>query len=172
MRPYQNNSKPLSPYVPASLTTRAFPPALPPAAPYFTFGVKWLDYDNAGWLDLLFVNGHVQDNVADVNAIWGRPTGDVYRQPVQLFHNHAGKRFEEMSDRLGGAQQPIVGRGLAIGDYDNDGRIDALVVDSEGAPLLLHNETPDAGHWLLLKLEGKRCNRDGLGALVTVEAGG
>ena len=68
--------------------------------------------------------------------------------------------------------RPIVGRGLAIGDFDNDGRVDALVVDSEGAPLLLHNESAPVGHWLSLKLGGTRSNRDGIGALVTVTAGG
>jgi hypothetical protein len=69
-------------------------------------------------------------------------------------------------------RRPIVGRGLAIGDYDNDGRVDALVVDSEGSPLLLHNETPDTGNWLSLDLQGTKANRDGIGALVTVTANG
>jgi enediyne biosynthesis protein E4 len=63
-----------------------------------------------------------------------------------------------------GSLAPIVGRGLAVGDYDNDGRVDVLIVDSEGKPLLLHNETPQAGHWLLLSLSGKPSH----GALVTI----
>ena len=66
----------------------------------------------------------------------------------------------------------MVGRGLATGDFDNDGRIDLLIVDSEGEPLLLHNETTQTGHWLGLQLEGTKSNRSGYGARVTVEAGG
>ena len=65
----------------------------------------------------------------------------------------------------------IVGRGLATGDYDNDGRVDLLIVDSEGSPLLLHNETTNAGHWVNIRLVGKNENRDAIGAFVTVEVG-
>ncbi len=138
-----------------------------PTSPNVGFGTKWLDYDNDGWLDLMITNGHVQDNIADIDK------STTYRQATQLFHNQAGKLFEDMSQRAGPAlQKPIVGRGLAIGDYDNDGRVDVLVVDSEGAPLLLHNETQPAGQWLSLQLQGTKSNRDGIGALVTVEAGG
>jgi hypothetical protein len=67
--------------------------------------------------------------------------------------------------------RPIVGRGIAIGDYDNDGRVDAMVVDSEGEVILLHNETPKTGHWLTLRLSGHRCNRDAYGADVTIDTG-
>ncbi len=136
-------------------------------APYVAFGVKWLDYDNDGFLDLIFANGHTQDNASQIDRT------ESYRQPTQLFHNLQGKRFEDVSAQAGpGLQQEIVGRGLAVGDYDNDGRIDVLIVDGAGAPLLLHNETVPVGHWLLLKLIGTKSNRDGIGALVTVEAGG
>jgi hypothetical protein len=144
-----------------------------PSVPFVAFGVKWLDYDNDGWLDLMFANGHVQDNIADVDIFSAASPGAAYRQPTVLYHNQQGQRFADESARLGGgAQRPIVGRGLATGDYDNDGRIDALVVDSEGKPLLLHNVTPNSGHWLLIDLVGRRSNRDGYGAVVTVEAGG
>jgi hypothetical protein len=134
---------------------------------YLGFGVKWLDVTNDGWLDLLIANGHVNDNVAE------HEKDRTYRQLPQLFRNEAGTHFTEISNLAGpGLQQPIVGRGLAIGDYDNDGRIDALMVDAQGAPLLLHNESAPTGHWLLLELEGVKSNRDGYGALVSVEAGG
>jgi hypothetical protein len=138
-----------------------------PAIPYVTFGVKWLDADNSGWLDLMTANGHVQDNIDQIDK------STSYREPTELFYNQQGKRFTDIRSALTGpAGRPIVGRGLAIGDYDNDGRIDALVVDSEGTPILLHNETPNAGHWLEIALVGTRDNRDGLGSLITVEAGG
>lgn len=131
------------------------------------FGVKWLDFDNSGWLGLMIANGHVEDNVALID-----PT-TTYRQPTELFRNLRGKRFADISTQTGpDLQRPIVGRGLAIGDFDNDGRVDALVVDSEGAPLLLHNESKPVGHWLSLTLAGTKSNRDGIGALVTAVAGG
>lgn len=134
---------------------------------YVAFGAKFLDYDNDGFLDLIIANGHVEDNVAEIDH------SARYRQPIQLFHNLNGTRFVEAGPEAGPAfQQPIVGRGLAIGDYDNDGRMDALVVDSEGKPLLLHNVAPAAGHWLECRLEGKKSNRDGIGALLTIETQG
>src|SRR5205823_3918614 len=130
-----------------------------PTQPYVAFGAKFLDVDNDGWLDLMFTNGHTQNNAADINK------NMTYRQPTQLFQNKNGTAFEDLSARLLGKDgqpiPPIVGRGLAVGDFDNDGRMDALVVDSEGAPLLLHNETQQAGHWLLCRLVGTTCNRDG-----------
>jgi hypothetical protein len=133
---------------------------------YVGFGAKWLDYDNDGWLDLMITNGHTQDNVQAVHH------SSTYRQPTQLFHNEQGHSFTDASAGLVGmADRPIVGRGLAIGDFDNDGRMDALVVDSEGEPILLHNETPAVGHWLEVRLIGVKSNRDGIGALVTVHAG-
>jgi len=133
--------------------------------PDVAFGTKWLDLDNDGWLDLLMTNGHVSDNIQR-----GDPTA-TYRQATLLYRNIQGKRFvNESGGLMGRAGGPIVGRGLAIGDIDNDGRLDALVVDSEGAPLLLHNETPDTGHWLQIRLVGTRSNRDGIGSLVTVTA--
>jgi len=131
--------------------------------PYVTFGVKWLDFDNSGWLGLMITNGQVLNNIAEADH------EHVYRQPTLLFRSLHGKRFADLSTQAGpDLQHPIVGRGLAIGDFDNDGRIDALVVDSEGVPLLLHNESSPVGHWLSLKLVGTKSNRDGIGALVTV----
>ena len=135
--------------------------------PYVAFGIKWLDFDNSGWLGLMIANGHVEDNAAQVDS------STTYRQPTQLFRNLHGKRFADLSTQAGpDLQRPIVGRGLAVGDFDNDGRVDALVVDSEGAPLLLHNERRPVGHWLSLTLTGTKSNRDGIGALVTATAGG
>ncbi|MDQ2731610.1 MAG: FG-GAP-like repeat-containing protein, partial [Armatimonadota bacterium] len=136
-------------------------------APYLDFGIKWIDYDNDGWLDLVIANGHVVDTINQVDK------SVTYRQPAQLFHNLNGTSFVDVSAQSGSAfQNPIVGRGLAVGDIDNDGRTDVLIVDSEGSPLLLHNETPNTGHWLSLRLVGTKSNRDGIGALVTAEVGG
>jgi len=130
------------------------------------FGIKWLDYDNDGWLDLVIANGHTSDNVAETNP------GLTYRQTSQLFHNDHGTHLTPVTDAGEAFARPIVGRGLAVGDYDNDGRPDLLIVDSEGKPLLLHNETPNAGHWLSLTLVGRKCNRDGIGAEVIARTPG
>lgn len=132
-----------------------------------TFGIKFVDVDNDGFLDLLLANGHVQDNIAAIDK------STSYQQPIQLFHNVNGIKFQEISATSGAVfKKRIVGRGLAIGDFDNDGKMDALIVDSEGTPLLLHNETPVVGHWLLCRLTGTKSNHDGIGAMIEVEAGG
>ena len=136
------------------------------ALPYVAFGAKFADFDNDGRLDLLVANGHVQDNIEKIE-------NTTYRQPTQLFHNRGDAPvFEEATARAGpDLLRPIVGRGLAVGDYDNDGKVDALVVDSEGKPLLLRNETGGGGHWIGFRVEqsGTGRNRGGFGALVRVE---
>ncbi len=97
---------------------------------------------------------------------------------MQLFRNRGlgqdGRiTFEEVSRQAGpDFARKIVGRGLAVGDYDNDGRVDLLVVDSEGRPLLLHNEVKTAAHWLEVRLIGAKSNRDGYGAVVTAQVSG
>lgn len=149
-------------------TDRSAMLGMAPATPSVTFGTKWLDYDNDGWLDIILANGHVQDNIADIDKT------ATFRQPTLLFHSEGGQRFTEVSqsaiDESG--RRPIVGRGLAVGDYDNDGKIDVLLVDSDGEPVLLHNETPDAGNALVLNLIGSKSNRDGLGARIEVGVDG
>ncbi len=142
----------------------------PSALPYVSFGCKFLDADNDGWLDLLIANGHVQDNIAKIHSDL------TYRQPLLFLYNEGGPPvvFEDATASAGSSlRRPIVGRGLSIGDFDNDGRMDALVVDSEGVPLLLHNTTKKTGHWIGFHLIGAgRSNRDAYGAAVTVVAGG
>ncbi len=99
----------------------------------------------------------------------------TYRQPTQLFHNKGDSptTFEDVSRLCGpDLERPIVGRGLAVGDYDNDGREDILIADAEGRPLLLHNESNTRGHWLGVRLIGTKSNRDGYGAMVTAVVGG
>jgi enediyne biosynthesis protein E4 len=135
--------------------------------PYVTFGAKFFDFNNDGKLDIVLANGHVQDNI---NAI--DKTAE-YKQPIQIFQNQDGKLFTDASLLINEKDRtPIVGRGLATGDYDNDGKIDVLVVDSEGSPILLHNESKDIGNFITLALSGVKSNRDAYGAIVTVEADG
>lgn len=128
---------------------------------WVTFGTKFVDVDNDGMLDLTMVNGHVRDLVQQVDPKISYP------QPSQLFLNLGKGRFREISDQVGpDFRKRIVGRGLAVGDFDNDGRMDLLAADLQGAPLLLHNESTAVAHWLALRLEGKRSNRMGIGARV------
>lgn len=128
---------------------------------------KFLDYDNDGWLDLLMTNGHSQDNAHQVES------DRSYPQPALLYHNEHGNLFKDVSKEGGTVfQQPFVGRGGSVGDFDNDGRLDALLVDEEGAPKLLHNESKSSFHWLGIRLVGTKCNRDGIGARVLVTANG
>ncbi len=133
---------------------------------YVSFGVKFVDADNDGWLDLIFTNGHVEDNIGAIEQ------AGMYRNPCVFLHNLGGRHFEQITVGDAKVSRPIVGRGLAVGDFDNDGRMDALVVDSEGTPLLLHNVTQNKCHWLSVRLIGSKSNRDGLGALVTVQSEG
>ncbi len=127
------------------------------------FGMAFLDFNNDGRLDLVTANGHVDDN---------RP-GVPQLMRSQLFAGTAaGGKLLDVTDRAGPPfQVPLVGRGLAAGDLDNDGRIDFLIL-SQNQPLsYFHNQTA-GGHWLVLRLEGNPSNRDAVGARVTVDAGG
>jgi enediyne biosynthesis protein E4 len=137
---------------------------LGPSHPSVVFGSLLFDYDNDGHLDLIFASGHVFDNVTAI-----KPTS-AYRQPVQLFRNRGGGVFAVVSSPT--LAVPIVGRGLACGDYDQDGDLDLLVADSDGAARLLENVAARDRHWLLVQAVGSKSNRDALGARVTLRVGG
>jgi hypothetical protein len=134
--------------------------------PHSGWGARFVDYDNDGWKDLLIAQGHDMDNIELVSPQFH------YREPVLLVRNVSGK-FVDVSGASGGVfHEGWVGRGLAIGDLDNDGRIDAVVTTNGGAVHVLHNETVTPNHWLTLRLVGHRSNRDGIGAVVKLVTSG
>jgi enediyne biosynthesis protein E4 len=124
------------------------------------WGVRFFDYDNDGWKDLLIAQGH------DLDTVELSYPNLHYREPMLLLRN-TGKEFIDISAASGDVfSEPWLGRGMAIGDIDNDGRLDAVVATNDGPIHILHNETPTQNHWLLLKLVGHRSNRDAIGAEV------
>ena len=130
------------------------------------WGLKFFDYDNDGHLDLLLANGHPDDMIEHYS------TQVTYKEPLLLFHNEAG-RLKDVSAGSG----PVFGkqfsaRGLAVGDMDNDGRLDVLINNNGDAPLLLHNRAGQGNHWVGLQLQGTTCNRDAIGARLSWSVGG
>jgi hypothetical protein len=127
------------------------------------WGTSFADLDNDGWEDLFVVNGHLYPE-ADKFAM-----GLEYKQRALVFLNRRNKTFREAGQELG-LPQVWKGRGLAAGDYDNDGRLDVLINNLDDGPVLLHNEMP-AQHWLLVRCVGTKSNRSAIGARVTLRAG-
>ncbi len=136
--------------------------------PFLGWGVGFIDYDNDGWLDLLFVNGHIYPAADRLD--WGTS----YRQRPLLFHNSRDGKFEEVAPVRGtGLAQLLAGRGAAFGDLFNDGKIDVVISQIEGPPVLLRNVYPDNHHWVELKLVGgQKSPRDAVGAMVFLTANG
>lgn len=132
-----------------------------------TFGTVFLDYDLDGRPDILAVNGHVADDITQV-----QPTIQ-YAEPAQLFRNDGNGGFEDVSAKVGHAlTKLIVGRGAAYLDFDNDGDLDLLIMDNRGSARLLRNENANQNDMLRLKLVGTKSNRDAIGAKVTVTTSG
>jgi enediyne biosynthesis protein E4 len=129
------------------------------------WGLKFFDYDNDGNLDLFIANGHPDDLIEKIY-----PTV-TYREPPLLFHN-TGTGLKNVSEESGPIfTRPMASRGLAIGDFDNDGAVDVLISNNDGTPLLLRNNAGAQNQWLGLNLIGKKANPDAIGARVTYQAG-
>jgi enediyne biosynthesis protein E4 len=124
---------------------------------FLTFGASFIDYDADGWRDLVNANGHVERRIASTSP------GVTYAERKQLFRNDHG-RFVEVVRDLGDLATKTVSRGLAVGDYDNDGRLDFLVNNQNGPAQLFHNDVKNSNHWISFKTVGTRSNRDGYGA--------
>jgi hypothetical protein len=127
------------------------------------WGVRFIDYDNDGWKDLFVAQSHVMDTiqVSEPNL--------PYREPPLLLHNEQGKKFVDVSAASGDVfHEQWVARGMAIGDINNDGRLDAVFTSNSGPALVLLNEAETSNHWITLKLVGVKSNRDAIGAEVRI----
>ncbi|MFL6208521.1 MAG: CRTAC1 family protein [Pyrinomonadaceae bacterium] len=130
------------------------------------WGLKFFDYDNDGDLDLFLANGHPDDMVETLT------TRVKYKEPILMFENVGGK-YKDVSAQSGAAfTHDYPARGLAVGDYDNDGDLDLLISNNGEAPILLRNEGGNRGNWLGLQLVATKSGPDACGALITWTAGG
>jgi hypothetical protein len=129
------------------------------------WGLKFFDFDNDGKLDLFLANGNPDDLIEQLQP------QVKYEEPPLLFRG-TGRSFENIS-RQGGLifSQPLSARGLALGDFNNDGRIDLLIGVNNGAPILLQNHAAAENHWLGIKLLGTKSNLDAVGARITYQSG-
>jgi enediyne biosynthesis protein E4 len=130
------------------------------------WGLKFFDYDNDGNLDLLLANGFPDDNVEQYSHLV------TYKEPLLLFRNQ-DQKFRNVSRDSGPVfSKNFAARGLALGDFNNDGAVDVLISNNDSAPILLQNNAARKRHWVGISLRGRRCNPDATGARITYQAGG
>ncbi len=131
------------------------------------WGLKYFDYDNDGAVDLILANGH-PDDMIDSYSMQVK-----YKEPLLIYHQGEDGKLRNMSENAGPAfQKDFAARGLAVGDFDNDGALDVIIGINGGPPVLLKNTAAGGNNWLGLKLEGVTCNRDAIGARIVWKAGG
>ncbi len=133
---------------------------------YVAWGCAFLDYDNDGWPDIMQINGHVYPEID------GQNIGQTFKNPRLVYRNLGRGQFKDVSAEMGpGIAQRFSSRGAAFGDYDNDGDIDALILNMNDIPSLLRNDGGNKQNWIKIKLMGTKCNRTAIGARVRVATG-
>jgi hypothetical protein len=138
-----------------------------PSLPWVKWGTAFFDADNDGWLDLIAVSGHVYPQVDTL------PSGAGYREPKLLQLNQRNGTFCDASTQAGPAlMEKRVSRGLAVGDLFNDGNVDVVIGDIDGAPMILRNHGVPGNHWVSFELAGTKSNRLALNARIKIVAGG
>jgi hypothetical protein len=130
------------------------------------WGLKFFDYDNDGEIDLMVANAHPDDMI----ELYSKQI--KYKMPLLLFHQEGGKLVDVSAQSGAVFQKRFAARGLAVGDFNNDGRLDVLVANNGGPPVLLKNNAGAGNRWLGLKLTGTTSNRDAIGARISWTAGG
>ena len=134
---------------------------------YCGWGTRLFDFDNDGWLDLWITFGHTDPQVGAAHP------DHPYAEPNYMLRSLEGKRFEDVSEATGLRRLPNrSGRGVAFGDFDNDGDVDVLIIDKNSTPILLRNDGGNRNNWIEIRAEGVQSNRSGIGARITVNAGG
>ena len=157
---------------PMIFTDEAIPAGIGPASRLLLkFGLFFFDYDLDGWQDLLTANGHLEEEISQIQK------SQHYEQPAQLFWNSGpeyGCQFLEVTAEHSGEDlfRPIVGRGSAYADIDSDGDLDFIVTQINGSPRLFRNDQALGHHWIRIRLRGNTQNRDGIGAWIKVTVGG
>jgi hypothetical protein len=127
----------------------------------------FFDFDNDGWPDLLLANGHVYPE-GDKQHL-----GSNFQEPKILYHNSGKGTFTDISADAGsGITKATSARGLAVGDLWNDGRLSAVIINMNSLPCLLVNQIKSANHWIAFRTTGTKSNRDGIGARISLQAGG
>jgi enediyne biosynthesis protein E4 len=133
---------------------------------YVQWGDAFVDFSNSGWPDVFIVSGHVYPQVDSI------PRGPKYREPKLLLLNQRNGTFKDISKEVGPAiQVPQVSRGMAVGDLFNDGKMDVVVENLVGQPMILRPEGGEQNHWISFQLEGKKNNRLALNAQIRASAG-
>jgi hypothetical protein len=156
---YRNNGD-------GTFTDMTFPAGLGLYTKYLGWGTMFFDFDNDGWPDILVVNGHVYPEVDRYKL------GADYEEPRILYHNNGNGTFSDISASAGpGITTARSGRGVAVGDLWNDGRISAVISNMNARPTLLVNQVRNGNHWIAIKPVGTQSNRDAIGARITVKVG-
>jgi enediyne biosynthesis protein E4 len=149
-----------------TFTDEAYVAGVGGLSPYVNWGAGFVDYDNDGWPDIIYVTGHAYPEVENSTI------GSVYKSPRKAFRNLGNGRFQDTSALLGpGITQLRASRGCAFGDFDNDGDVDILVLNMNEYPSLLRNDGGNKNNWIKLKLVGTKCNRTAIGTRVYVTIG-
>lgn len=131
-----------------------------------SWGTRFVDLNHDGWKDILYANGHVAPFLIDSD------TGEQYYEPISLYINQQGKNFVNAGRMAGNdIQVGKAGRGVAFGDFDNDGDIDFLVANLNDTPSLFRNDLSTDNHWVMFRTVGRQSNRDGIGARISVTTG-
>lgn len=135
---------------------------------YVGWGVEYVDLDNDGLQDVFQANGHVYPELDRQTRV-----NETYRQSNLIYRNLGGGRFEDVTALSGsGLRIRKSSRGAAFGDFDDDGDVDAVVMNMGDTASLLRNDLDNGNHWVRIELRGTRSNRAAIGAAVTIEAGG